>query len=79
MTEQEFLSKVQELLPELNELIMKKAQRAIDSGALDLASYENNYLAPKIFMSAMGNEIAWQYRPLEKHNIKASKNLSLFL
>lgn len=79
MTEQEFLDKVREMLPELNELIMKKAQRVFGSGAIEPSEYGDNYLLPKIFMSAMGKEIEWQYKPSQKRDVATRNNLANFL
>lgn len=79
MTEQEFLDKVNKILPDINELIIKKAKHIIKSGAIDLESYEDSYLLPKIFMSAMGTEIRFQYKPHATKDIKLRNNLENLL
>ena len=79
MKKQDFLNKVQSMLPDLNEMIMERAVKAFDSGAVDTESFEDNFILPKIFMSAMGEEIKFQYKPHDKKNIKVRDNLSLFL
>jgi hypothetical protein len=79
MTKEQFLSKVEELLPDLNELIREKAQTLLNSGAVDLESYSDNFLLPKIFISAMGEEIKNQFAPPIKKEIKVRDNIVHFL
>lgn len=79
MTKDEFISKIKEMLPDLNNLILEKANKALNSGAFDLEDYDDNFLLPKIFMSAMGKEIEWQYKPHNKRDTKVRNNLSNFL
>ena len=78
-TKEQFLAKVQEMLPELNKMIMEKAAKAYQSGAIDPQDYEDNYLLPKIFMAAMGKEMTWQYMPHDKKSKSSVENLSHFL
>jgi hypothetical protein len=79
MTEEQFLEKVREMLPELNELIMAKAQKVFKSGAIEPSDYEDNYLLPKIFISAMGREIERQYKPFMRQDVSTRNNLYNFL
>ena len=79
MTEQMFLDNLQEMLPDLQELILEKAKKVFSSGAIDTESYEDDYLLPKIFLSAMGKEIEFQYLPHSKDDLKARNNLVYFL
>jgi hypothetical protein len=79
MTEQEFLDKVNEMIPDMNDWIIEKAKHIIQSGAIDLESYENNYLLPKIFISAMGAEIRFQYKPHATKDIKLRNNIESML
>lgn len=62
MTRDQFLEKVEEIIPDINELIRKKANIMLASGAIDLASWENNYILPKLFIVAMGKEITLNYQ-----------------
>ena len=78
MTEAQFRRKVKELMRENNKEIENLIEKAL-SGALDLRSYEDNYIAPKIFMSAVCSEMAHQWAPYKKNDIKAVRNLELFL
>jgi len=79
MTEQMFLDNLQEMLPDLQEFIIEKAKTVFSSGAVDTESYEDNYLLPKIFLSAIGKEIENQYLPHSNKDIKVKNNLSYFL
>ncbi len=79
MTKEQFLEKVKDILPDLNELILKKAEEISKSGCIDFESFENDYMLPKIFMSAMGEEIKFQYKPFVKENMKIRDNMINFL
>ena len=50
-----------------------------DSGAFDSESYEDNYVLPKIFMSAYGQRMTWNYQPHSKEHIKERNNLQHFI
>ena len=78
MTEEEFIMRVAEMIPDLTSLVMDRARKLMDSGAIDLEEWENNYRLPKIFMQAMGKEIASQYRTTEK-DMETVNNISHFL
>ena len=79
MTNDQVIKKVEELLPQINELILEKTKKALNSGALDVESYENNFVLPKIILSAIGEEIKWQFKPLNQAALKARDNLVSFL
>jgi len=79
MTEQMFFEKLNEVLPELNRMVLEKAKKVFSSGAIEPSDYEDNYLLPKIFLSAMGKEIENQYMPYLNKDIKVKNNLSYFL
>ena len=70
MTEEQFLQYVENMLPELNQLIMEKARKVVYDKIVDLDEWEDNYLLPKIFLSAMGQEIGWQYKPHDRDHWK---------
>ena len=69
MTKEQFLAKVKEMLDDgFIDFIMQRADKALKSGAINLEDYEDDCVLPKIFMSAMGEEIKWQYKPFDpKH------------
>lgn len=66
MTKEEFIMRVAEMIPDLTSLVMDRARKLMDSGAIDLEEWENNYRLPKIFMQAMGKEITAQYKISER-------------
>lgn len=71
MTREQFLEKVEEIIPDIADLIREKANTVLESGAIDLESWEDNYLLPKLFIVAMGKEIAMRY----KHPNETIKNV----
>ena len=79
MTEKQFLEKVIEMLPQVNNLILEKAKKVFSSGAIEPSLYEDNYRLPKIFLCAVGKEISWQYDVHSKEYDKIVKNLGCFL
>ena len=80
MTREQFLEKVKEMLGEdFEKFVMGRAEKALNSGAFDLDDYGNDFILPKIFMSAMGEEIKFQYAPHGKKEIQARNNLTHFL
>jgi len=79
MTEKQFLEKINEMLPDLNRLILEKANKVFSSGAIEPLDYEDDFLLPKIFMSAMGSEIKWKYGHYLKGNVQVRNNLNKFL
>jgi len=79
-TKEQFLKKVDEMTgEEFKKWIMEKAEKAFTSGAISGEDFEDNYLLPKIFMSALGEEIKFQYKPLNKKHLNIRNNLQLFL
>jgi hypothetical protein len=79
MDKQQFLDKVKEITIEMQDWIMKKAEESLKSGAFDINDYEDNYILPKIFISAMGEEIKFQYKPFDRKDVKTRDNLINFL
>jgi hypothetical protein len=75
MTREQFLNKVKEMLPDMNLMLLEKAEEVLLTGAFDLESYEDNYLLPKIFLSAMGEEIKFQFEPFSKVDKKTRNNI----
>ncbi len=79
MTREQAEKKIKELMKEEKGMFWERVQKALSSGALDLDSYEDNYLLPKIIMCAVHGEMEWQYMPLTKEGKKEAKNLKAFL
>jgi hypothetical protein len=66
MDKETCLNKIDEMIPDLVDFIHKKAKSYLNSGAINIEDFEDDYLLPKIIMSAVGKEIQWQYKPLTK-------------
>jgi len=81
MTEEQFLEKVEKLIPEINDLIRNRAKKILTSGCINLSEYDNNFLLPKLFMSAIGEEIAYQFSPTgnSRKDRQTIKNIQIFL
>lgn len=79
MTKNQFRTKTKQLKKEISKLIDNRVEKVINSGCVDFDSYENNFLLPKIFIAAMGDEIKFQFKPLSKEGIEEMKNMSFFL
>ena len=79
MTKAQFKKRAKELKKEVAKLIDNRIEKVLNSGCLPLESYEDNYLLPKAFISACGNEIKNQFKPFSKKEKKDAKNIELFL
>ena len=79
MTKQEFDEKVEMLTGRIVEMIRKGADKIYKSNAVDFNQYDDNFILPCIFMSAMGLKINEHYLPRWLEEKKEVKNISLFL
>jgi len=79
MTKTQFMRKVRQLIKSNNEEILKEALKFQDCGAVNFEDYDNNFALPKIFMSAVCNHLAWQWRPLTAEHKKTVDNLKHFI
>jgi hypothetical protein len=77
-TKESVLQKVDEQLPELTKWILDKVKYYLNSGAIDIESYEDNYLLPKILLSAIGNDMARQYMPYGDKDKRTVRDLGYF-
>lgn len=78
MIYQEFEEKFDAMLPELMQKIREKAKKLFYSGGVDTDSYEDNFLLPKIILTAVLKHQAFQYEPHTKEDKKVVKNLEHF-
>ena len=79
MTKRQFIWKLDMMLDDeflewLKEICLKKFQ----SGGVDPEDYEDNFLLPKICLYVALREARFQYKPLQKHDLKIAKNLEHF-
>ncbi len=79
MTKTQFRRRAKSLKKEVANLIDQRIEKVIQSGAVDFSKYENNYLLAKIFISAVGSEIEFQFKPLRPEDIKERNNLKNYL
>ena len=71
MTENQFLTKIDELTDTTASDMRKKARKWLkDVGEVNLPNWENNYRLPKIVMTALCKEAAYQWSPLCKDDRK---------
>lgn len=63
MTETQFRKKVKQLKREVNRLIDDRTKKILNTGAIDLNEWGDDFRLPKIFMSAVGREIYNEYMP----------------
>ena len=66
MTELELFMKVDELARDLPQDVVQLAKKIRESGAIDLDSYENNYLLPKIVLCAALRHLSGEFEPFEE-------------
>lgn len=79
MTHDEFRQKVHELKGEVSKLIDNRMEKIIKSGCIDFEAYDNDYILPKIFISAVGSEIEHQFKPYSPNDIRSVNNMKHFL
>jgi len=79
MTKTQATRKTNYLISQAARHMRELIDKALRSGALDLAIYEDDYLLPKIIVSSLLREVTWQYQPLHPEDRKTSKNLDCFI
>lgn len=81
MTKPQCKKKILEIFHRDRKYALSLIDKALNSGALDLKSYDNNYIAPKIVKAAiykeLANKVAFPSKP-ERHH-EAIRNLRMFL
>lgn len=78
MNKQSCLDRVEEMLSDVMALIREETIRKLNSGAIDVDTYEDNYLLSKILLSIALEEASYQYRPLSDEGKKVFNNLKKF-
>ena len=76
MTKKQLEKKTRHLIAESAKCMRRNMKRAIESGAIDIKSYEDNYILPKIVLRALLEEENRQYS-LTKEEEKLKNNLWL--
>lgn len=80
-TKEEILQKVNELLENSNEEIKKHIEKALESGCVNLSDYENNWILPKLFLSAAYGRMQRSFEPPKDNKAlrKELKNINYFI
>ena len=79
MTKTQFRKKMNELKRQNTEYINGRIEKALNSGAVDLSSYEDDFRLPKTVMCAICYDLAYNWEPFDKALKKEVKNLRCFL
>lgn len=75
-TKKQALKKFKELLSKANRNMIKDVEIMLDSGAIDLSEYENDYLLPKIMISAILERETNGWIPMNESSYLEAKRLS---
>jgi len=65
MTKSQLIKKTKDCIKTDKAFIDRLINKAIDSGCMDIAAAENNYILPKNLLSAIYREMSRQYAPLD--------------
>lgn len=79
MTKKQYFKKCNELKRETNKLIDDWIKKLINSGALNLSDWDDNYILPKCVMTVIGEEIAFQFKPHTPEGKETVENLRCFV
>ena len=79
MTKKQLIKKMNELKKENNKFINKKVERILKSGAIDLKSWDDDFRMPKVLMTAICEDLVFQWKPLDKELRKEVQNISSFI
>jgi len=63
MTKKQLQKKTRSLIFEASKHMRKNIDRAINSGSIDVSSWDNNWLLPKLLLNALLMEEQHQYAP----------------
>jgi len=66
-TKEQCLGKVAEMAAQISKHIREKAVQLLNSGAVDLESYQDDYILPKILLVACLEHEADQWRPFPEN------------
>jgi hypothetical protein len=77
-TKYETLKRIKEMLPDIMTGVVKQSEHLLDSGAVDIDDYNDDYLLPKIILAACLYDLAHSYKPYNKDDIKTVNNLRNF-
>lgn len=78
MTKTEYDKLFNELLNDVKKAVEKRSQSLVNSGAIDFEKYEDNYLLPKIVLTACLKDLCDSYMPFTDSARKEVFNLMKF-
>ena len=79
MTKTQFKRKYRELVKQTADRLIEKGDSALRSGAIDPERFEDNYLLPKIVITAALKSSIYDWRPLRDEHRKMVSNLEYFI
>lgn len=80
ITRDELITQLNGILDDWPRWFEQKLERLLNSGAVELSKYpKDSYQLIKMFISAMGEEIEFQYRPVDTKERNEVKNFKHFL
>lgn len=78
MTEDEFSERTMELIQSMRLNLFARVLEKVNSGAVDLENYENDYRLPKIVLTSVLNEARHWYKPTSEADLEELDNLDNF-
>jgi hypothetical protein len=78
MTEKELIKNFTKIKKDFSKTLDKRSVQLIKSGAMDLTKYENDFLLPKIVLTACLKELCDSYMPFSDEARKEVFNLMKF-
>lgn len=79
MTKEQIRQKIDELLTTNTVEIRKRIEKVLASSCLSLECWEDDYRLPKILMSAVCEEMAFQWYPLNDQDKEELQNIRHFI
>ena len=75
MTKKQLQKRTRELIRESAANMRKNIEKAINSGAIDLDAYDDNYELPRIVLGALLRYEEWNYKMHTEEGRKEANNL----
>lgn len=73
MTEGQLFMKMDSLAGDLPGYVIQSMKKIRESGEIDLDSYEDNYLLPKMMMAAILRRLSGEYMPISPTKAQKTK------
>ena len=77
MTKVQFMKKIRELARTTEKGLIDECWRLLNSGAIDLTKYGDDYQLPKVVMTVACEKAAWNWRPLSYDRILKQEVINL--